>query len=100
MIGKFIGYRGAKQHIRRLGKNRKCLHTVIGRKKLNKKPRTIVVRTGVVIQASTTCSMLWKLVPLLILLRMCATDAALYGSETSAPEQDTKQIFTNDTISQ
>ena len=31
--------------------------------------------------------MLCKLVALLILLRMCVTDATLYGSETSAPEQ-------------
>ena len=39
-----------------------CNKTAIGSKKLNKKLRTIIVRTCVVIQASTTCSMSCKLV--------------------------------------
>ena len=39
-----------------------CNKTAIGCKKLNKKLRTIIVRTCVVIQASTTCSMFCKLV--------------------------------------
>ena len=62
---------------------RSCNKTAIGCKKLNKKPRTIIVRICVVIQASTTCSMFGKLVEI---TAMCATDSTFYGSETSALE--------------
>ena len=51
-----------------------CDYTAIGSNKLNKKLRSTVVRTCVVILASTTCSMFCKLAAVVILLQKCAKE--------------------------
>ena len=100
MFWDFIGHGGAKRQVRRLGGggggggggNWKCLQLYCYWQQDAQQESKDVVITGVVILASTTCSMFCKLVTLVILLRMCATDAAFYSSKTSAPQHDTVQI--------